>query len=52
MLEMKKSVPADRSLGPNAALRGMPRSRERLTTPALLLDLDDFEHNLRDPGET
>jgi 3-hydroxy-D-aspartate aldolase len=32
---------------PNASLIGNPRSRQRLATPALLIDLDDLEHNLR-----
>src|SRR3984957_3239783 len=35
-----------RDLGPNAALIGEPRSRRGLATPALILDLDAFEHNL------
>jgi D-serine deaminase-like pyridoxal phosphate-dependent protein len=35
-----------RDLGPNAALIGKPRSRRKLATPALILDLDAFEHNL------
>ena len=35
-----------RDLGPNAALIGKPRSRRELATPALILDLDAFEHNL------
>jgi 3-hydroxy-D-aspartate aldolase len=33
-------------LGPNAGLIGKPRSRQALATPAVILDLDDFEHNL------
>ncbi len=33
-------------LGPNADLIGVPGARGRLTTPALLLDLDRFERNL------
>jgi 3-hydroxy-D-aspartate aldolase len=36
-----------RSLGANEPLIGKPRSRERLITPALLLDLDALEGNLR-----
>jgi D-serine deaminase-like pyridoxal phosphate-dependent protein len=36
-------VPA---LGPNAYLIGQPDARARLCTPALLLDLEAFEHNL------
>ena len=35
-----------RNLGPNAPLIGKPRSRQALATPALILDLDGFEHNL------
>lgn len=35
------------ALGPNAHLIGEPGSRERLCTPALLLDFDTFEQNLR-----
>lgn len=38
--------PASR-LGANACLIGKPHSREWLATPALVLDLDAFEHNLR-----
>ncbi len=34
------------NLGPNAALIGAKGSRARLTTPALVLDLEAFEHNL------
>ena len=33
-------------LGPNRKLVGVPGSRHRLTTPALVLDLDRFERNL------
>jgi 3-hydroxy-D-aspartate aldolase len=36
-----------RDLGPNARLIGKPRSRQALATPAVILDLDDFEHNLK-----
>jgi 3-hydroxy-D-aspartate aldolase len=36
-----------RDLGPNARFIGQPRSRQALATPALILDLDDFEHNLK-----
>jgi D-serine deaminase-like pyridoxal phosphate-dependent protein len=32
--------------GPNQALLGEPGSRERLCTPALVLDLEPFERNL------
>ena len=35
-----------RNLGPNEALIGREGSRRRLATPALVLDLDAFEHNL------
>ncbi len=34
-------------LGPNAHLIGKPRSRQALATPAVILDLDDFERNLK-----
>ncbi len=34
-------------LGPNATLIGKPRSRQALATPALILDLDAFEANLK-----
>jgi 3-hydroxy-D-aspartate aldolase len=37
----------DRHLGPNAGLIGRPRSRQALATPALILDLDQFEDNLK-----
>jgi D-serine deaminase-like pyridoxal phosphate-dependent protein len=36
-----------RDQGPNARLIGKPRSRQALATPALVLDLDDFERNLK-----
>jgi 3-hydroxy-D-aspartate aldolase len=36
----------NRDRGPNAGLIGKPRSRQALATPALILDLDNFEHNL------
>jgi 3-hydroxy-D-aspartate aldolase len=36
-----------RDLGPNARLIGQPRSRQALATPAVILDLDDFEFNLK-----
>ncbi len=35
-----------RDLGPNTRLIGEPRSRQALATPALILDLDAFEHNV------
>lgn len=38
----------DPVLGPNASLIGVPGSRERLETPALVLDLDGLEHNIAD----
>jgi 3-hydroxy-D-aspartate aldolase len=34
-------------LGPNARLVGQPRAREALATPALVLDLAAFEHNVK-----
>jgi len=34
-------------LGPNARLIGKPRTRQALATPALILDLNAFEHNLK-----
>ena len=34
-------------LGPNARLIGQPRAREAMATPALVLDLAAFEHNVR-----
>ena len=43
---LKKSASADLQLGPNAAFIGTPRSRERLATPALILDVDGLEYNL------
>ncbi len=36
----------DKNLGPNASLIGVAGSRHRLSTPALVLDLDLFERNL------
>lgn len=42
----KKNARQHRDLGPNSRLIGTPRSRRALATPALLLDLDAFEHNL------
>jgi 3-hydroxy-D-aspartate aldolase len=36
-----------RDLGPNARLIGKPRSRQALATPAVILDLDVFERNLK-----
>jgi 3-hydroxy-D-aspartate aldolase len=36
----------ERRCSPNANLIGVPNSRALLATPALLLDLDAFEHNL------
>jgi D-serine deaminase-like pyridoxal phosphate-dependent protein len=38
----------DPKLGPNAGLIGVAGSRERLETPALVLDLDALEHNIAD----
>jgi D-serine deaminase-like pyridoxal phosphate-dependent protein len=37
--------------GPNANLIGVPGSRERLETPALVLDLDALEHNIANLAE-
>src|SRR5665213_4399793 len=37
---------AGQALGPNFKFIGVPRSRRQLATPALVLDLDDFEDNL------
>jgi 3-hydroxy-D-aspartate aldolase len=36
-----------RALGPNAHLIGESRSRQALATPAVILDLDDFEFNVK-----
>ena len=36
----------DRALGPNTLLIGQPGGRDRLETPALILDLPAFERNL------
>ncbi len=36
----------EQNLGPNQGLIGQPGSRHRLTTPALVLDLDIIERNL------
>ena len=41
-----RSEAARPALGPNASLIGKRRARARLWTPALLLDLDAFEHNV------
>src|ERR1700753_2574177 len=35
------------TFGPNAGLIGTPKSRQALATPALVLDLAAFEHNLK-----
>jgi D-serine deaminase-like pyridoxal phosphate-dependent protein len=43
----QKIAAGELPLGPNSGLIGKPRSRERLETPALILDLDAFEQNLR-----
>lgn len=37
----------DADLGPNVSLIGSPGSRDELTTPALVLDLDALERNIR-----
>jgi 3-hydroxy-D-aspartate aldolase len=44
--DREKDAPADRRRGPNESLIGQPRSRERLATPAIVLDLDVLESNL------
>jgi hypothetical protein len=36
-----------RDLGPNTRLIGEPRSRQTLAPPALILDIDAFEHNVK-----
>ncbi len=41
------SAPAGGSLGANQHLIGSPDARSRISTPALLLDLDVFEANIR-----
>jgi 3-hydroxy-D-aspartate aldolase len=41
-----QDAPEGRRLGPNESLIGAPRSRERLATPAIVLDLDALEYNL------
>jgi 3-hydroxy-D-aspartate aldolase len=43
----KEALRHDRGLGPNAGLIGLPGSRQALATPAVVLDLDDFQHNLK-----
>jgi 3-hydroxy-D-aspartate aldolase len=42
-----KDARQPKRLGPNAHLIGKPRSRQLLATPALILDLNAFEHNLK-----
>src|ERR1700729_2882058 len=44
--DRRKDAIKEHALGPNEGLIGKPRSRERLATPALVLDLDALEHNL------
>lgn len=46
---MRNKVKGSRrvDLGPNAGLIGKPKSRQALATPALILDLGAFEHNLK-----
>jgi 3-hydroxy-D-aspartate aldolase len=48
-MKRNPSMPLRRrpDLGPNAHLIGKARSRQALATPALLLDLDALEHNLK-----
>src|ERR1700760_2640263 len=36
-----------KDLGPNGGLIGKPKSRQGLATPALVLDLNAFEHNVK-----
>jgi D-serine deaminase-like pyridoxal phosphate-dependent protein len=43
----KRTLRHHADLGPNAGLIGKPRSRQALATPAVILDLDGFEHNLK-----
>jgi 3-hydroxy-D-aspartate aldolase len=43
----KRALRHDRELGPNAGLVGLPGSRQALATPAVVLDLDDFQDNLK-----
>lgn len=42
----RRNGPGPNSLGPNEGLIGDSGTRQRLTTPALVLDLDRFEANL------
>jgi len=46
---MRNKVKGSRrsDLGPNVGLIGTPKSRHALATPALILDLGAFEHNLK-----
>lgn len=44
---MVRAMRQSRYLGPNAHLIGQPRSRQALATPAVILDLEDFEFNLK-----
>jgi 3-hydroxy-D-aspartate aldolase len=48
---MNGITPRDRGLGPNAHLIGQAGSRQRLDTPALVLDLPAFERNLAHMAE-
>jgi 3-hydroxy-D-aspartate aldolase len=43
----KSTLRSHQNLGPNARLIGKPRSRQALATPAVILDLDVFERNLK-----
>jgi len=47
MRQRRRHLPMGQPLDVNAALLGKPGSRERLATPALVLDLDVLERNLR-----
>jgi 3-hydroxy-D-aspartate aldolase len=45
--DRNKDIPAGASLGPNQSLIGQRHARERLATPALVLDLDALDQNLK-----
>ncbi len=48
-MTMRNKVKGSRrsDLGPNVGLIGKPKSRQALATPALILDLGAFEHNVK-----